>query len=234
MSWPGLYKVYIYMTPNQAKYIQILKMYPSQPFKFTYPSITQVFETMLPKIGSWLLAAVPNAKNDKSHLSWGPKQLTSKWLQSDCVLATQVDVECAEILHFRLLISTLNSACRHRMLVATIQYKFPTSKKMTTRIYIYIYIYCIYIYIYMGVSLNGGTPKNTPKWWKPMAVGYHHLGKHPYRKKIPNPVVSLGWSYWKVLVFFSLSQRLDLVVFIRRFFWCQQVATQKKPWEINP
>ena len=36
----------------------------------------------------------------------------------------------------------------------------------------------------MGVSLNGGTPKNTPKWsflvGKPMVVGYHHFRKPPY------------------------------------------------------
>ena len=34
-----------------------------------------------------------------------------------------------------------------------------------------------------GVSVNGGTPKNTPKWSflveKPMVVGYHHFWKHP-------------------------------------------------------
>jgi len=37
----------------------------------------------------------------------------------------------------------------------------------------------------MGVSLNGGTPKNTPKSsflvGKPMVVGeIHHFRKHPY------------------------------------------------------
>ena len=38
--------------------------------------------------------------------------------------------------------------------------------------------------VYMGVSLNGGTPQNTPKWsflvGKPMVVGYHHFRKPPY------------------------------------------------------
>ena len=37
---------------------------------------------------------------------------------------------------------------------------------------------------YMGVSLNGGTPQNTPKCsflvGKPIVVGYHHFRKLPY------------------------------------------------------
>ena len=40
------------------------------------------------------------------------------------------------------------------------------------------------IYTYMGVSLNGGTPQNTPKCsflvGKPIVVGYHHFMKLPY------------------------------------------------------
>ena len=40
----------------------------------------------------------------------------------------------------------------------------------------------------MGVSLNGGTPQNTPKWsflvGKPMVVGYHHFRKHPYNWRV--------------------------------------------------
>ena len=46
----------------------------------------------------------------------------------------------------------------------------------------------------MGVSLNGGTPQNTPKWsflvGKPMVVGYHHCRKPPYWK--PFPAIILG------------------------------------------
>ena len=38
--------------------------------------------------------------------------------------------------------------------------------------------------LHMGVSLNGGTPKTTPKWsflvGKTMVVGYHHFRKPPY------------------------------------------------------
>ena len=38
--------------------------------------------------------------------------------------------------------------------------------------------------VYTGVSLNGGTPQNTPKWsflvGKPMVVGYHHFRNPPY------------------------------------------------------
>ena len=40
--------------------------------------------------------------------------------------------------------------------------------------------------IHMGVSLNGGTPQNTPKWsflvGKPMVVGYHQFRKPPRSK----------------------------------------------------
>ena len=38
--------------------------------------------------------------------------------------------------------------------------------------------------VYMAVSLNGGTPQNTPKWsflvGKPMVVGYHHFRNPPH------------------------------------------------------
>ena len=40
---------------------------------------------------------------------------------------------------------------------------------------------------YMGVSLNGGTPQNTPKWsflvGNPMVVGYPYFWKHLYNFK---------------------------------------------------
>ena len=46
------------------------------------------------------------------------------------------------------------------------------------------FIFCFCWYADMGVSLNGGTPQNTPKWsflvGKPMVVGYHHFRKPAY------------------------------------------------------
>ena len=51
----------------------------------------------------------------------------------------------------------------------------------------------------MGVSLNGGTPQNTPKWsflvGKPMVVGYHHFRKPPY---ILESCRTLHHSYFNV------------------------------------
>ena len=67
----------------------------------------------------------------------------------------------------------------------------------------------------MGVSLNGGTPKHTPKWsflvGKPMVVGYHHCREHPDRGLLTMGDRKFCWdiSPFQIWPFFSWLTKWD-------------------------